>query len=70
MTHYIIGCMTNLRLRSFLVLRTGVIGTLRSDDGDGNGNATKTIGLVSKTTILRMDHAFCTFLCRRCTSTT
>ena len=31
------------------------IGTLRSDDGDGNGNAIKAIGLISKTTIL---HAF------------
>ena len=27
------------------------LGTLRSDDGDGNGNATKAIGLISKTTI-------------------
>ena len=34
------------------------IGTLRSDDGDGNGNAAKTIGLISKTTILRVHHAF------------
>ena len=31
---------------------TTLIGTLRSDDGDGNGNATKAIGLISKTTIL------------------
>ena len=35
-----------------------VIGTLRSDDGDGNGNATKVIGLISKTTILHVHHAF------------
>ena len=34
------------------------IGTLRSDDGDGNGNAAKTIGLISKATILRVHHAF------------
>ena len=34
------------------------IGTLRSDDGDGNGNATKAIGLISKTTILHVHHAF------------
>ena len=27
---------------------------LRSDDGDGNGNATKAIGLISKTTILHV----------------
>ena len=26
-----------------------LLGTLRSDDGDGNGNATKAIGLISKT---------------------
>ena len=35
-----------------------LIGTLRSDDGDGNGNATKAIGLISKTTILHLHHAF------------
>ena len=34
------------------------IGTLRSDDGDGNGNATKAIGLFSKTTVLHVHHAF------------
>ena len=34
------------------------IGTLRSDDSDGNGNATKAIGLISKTTILHVHHAF------------
>ena len=34
------------------------IGTLRSDDGDGNGKATKAIGLISKTTILHVHHAF------------
>ena len=34
------------------------IGILRSDDGDVNGNAEKTIGLISKTTILRVHHAF------------
>ena len=35
-----------------------VIGTLRSDDGDGHGNATKAKGLISKTTILHVHHAF------------
>ena len=35
-----------------------LLGTLRSDDGDGNGNATKAIGLISKTTILHVHHAF------------
>ena len=34
------------------------VGTLRSDDGDGNGNATKAIGLISKTIILHLHHAF------------
>ena len=34
------------------------LGTLRSDDGDGSGNATKAIGLISKTTILHVHHAF------------
>ena len=32
-----------------------ILGTLRSDDGDGNGNATS---LISKTTILHVHHAF------------
>ena len=32
------------------------LGTLRSGDGDGNGNATKAIGLISKTTILHLHH--------------
>ena len=31
---------------------------LRSDDGDGNGNATKAIDLISKTTILHVHHDF------------
>ena len=39
-----------------LYIRT--IGSLRSDDGDGKGNATKAIGLISKTTILHVHHAF------------
>ena len=34
-----------------------MIGTLRSDDGDGQGNPTKAIGLISKTTILHVHHA-------------
>ena len=35
-----------------------MIGTLRSDDVDGNGNPTKAIGLISKTTISHVHHAF------------
>ena len=34
------------------------IGSLRCDDGDGNGNATKAIGLISKTTTLHLHHPF------------
>ena len=34
-----------------------VIGTLRSNEGDDNGNATKAIGLIKKTTTLHV-HAF------------
>ena len=34
------------------------IATLRSDDSDGHGNTTKAIGLISKTTILHVHHAF------------
>ena len=34
------------------------VGTLRSDDGDGNGNATKAIGLIRKKTILHVHYAF------------
>ena len=33
-------------------------GTLRSHDGDGNENFRKAIGLISKTRILHMHHAF------------
>ena len=34
------------------------LGTLRSADGDGNENVKKAIGLISKTTILHVLHAF------------
>ena len=48
----------NLRkIRKPLYFHT-LLGTLRSDNGDGNGNATKAIGLISKTTILHVHHAF------------
>ena len=42
------------KIRKPLYFHT-LLGTLRSDNGDGNGNATKAIGLISKTTIF---HAF------------
>ena len=35
-----------------------LLGTLRSDNGDGNGNSTKAIGLITKRTILHVHHAF------------
>ena len=48
-----------------------VLGTLRSEDGDGNGNATKAIGLLlAKQQFCRYITLFCTFLCRHCTTTT
>ena len=34
------------------------IGTLRSDDRDGNKNVKKAKGLITKTTILQVHHAF------------
>ena len=41
------------------------------DNGDGDGNENdKTRTEISKTTSLHVHHAFCTFLCRRCTTTT
>ena len=35
-----------------------VLGTLRSDDGDGNKDVKKAIGLITKTTILHVHHTF------------
>ena len=35
-----------------------LLGTLTSDDSNGNGNSTKAIGLITKTTILHVHHAF------------
>ena len=34
------------------------LGTLRSDDGDGNGNAPKAISWIGKTTTMHVHHAF------------
>ena len=42
-----------------------IIGSLRKGDSDGNANAR-----ISKTTALHVNHAFCTFLYRHCTTTT
>ena len=46
------------------------LGTLRSDDGDGSENFKKAIELITKTRILYVHHAFCTYHCRHCTTTT
>ena len=35
-----------------------MVGTLRSNDADGNENIKKTIGLISKTTTSHVYHAF------------
>ena len=37
---------------------SSLLGTLRSDDGDGNEYVKKAIGLITKTTTLRLHHAF------------
>ena len=42
----------------------------RSNDGDGNQNVTKAIGLITKTTTLHMHHSFLYIFCRYCTTTT
>ena len=50
------------------------VGTLRSNDADGNEKVkkkNKTIGLISKITTSHVHHTFfCTFLSRFCTTTT
>ena len=35
-----------------------ILGTLRSNDPDGNKNVKKTVGLISKTTISHLHHTF------------
>ena len=57
--HFFPGAVTN-RYNHFLTHHRSeeILGTLRSDDGGGNGNATKAIGLITKTTILHVHHAF------------
>ena len=35
-----------------------IIGTLRCDDGDGNEDVKKAIGLITKTTIFHVHHTF------------
>ena len=54
--------------------KSPLLGSVSNDNGDGNGNenAKKAMGLLSKTTILRVHRicGFCTLLCRHCTTTT
>ena len=51
--------------------RGSKIRSFSNDDGDSNENVKKAIGLQSKKkTTLHVHHSFCTFLCRRCTTTT
>ena len=37
-----------------------ILGSLSNEDGDGNENGKKAIGLISKTTTLHLDQAFFT----------
>ena len=54
--------------------KSPLLGCFSNDNGDGNGNenAKKAMGLLSKATVLHVHHicGFCTFLCRHCTTTT
>ena len=50
---YLLLGSTQIPPSSFLI-----IGTLRSDDGDGNENGKKAIRLISKTTTSHVHHAF------------
>ena len=45
-------------------------GSFSNDDVDGNENVKTAISLLSKTTSLHVHHAFLSFLCRYCTTTT
>ena len=47
-----------------------ILGSLSNDDEDANENGKKKFVWISKTTTLHVLHAFCTFLCRRCLTTT
>ena len=49
---------------------TALIWSFSNDDGEGNENAKKAIGLLSKTTTLHVITLFCTFLCCHCTTST
>ena len=62
---------TKMRMLCRQFARSGeVIESVSNDDGDGNKNGKKVIGLDSKTTTLPVEHAIRTFLCRYWTTTT
>ena len=50
--------------------RDSETGSFSNDDGDGNQDVKKAIGLLRKTTTLHVITLFCTFLYRPCTTTT
>ena len=50
--------LTDKHQMNVLSAEEELLGTLTSDDGNGNGNSTKAIGLITKTTILHVHHAF------------
>ena len=58
---YILLHSRSLSRRATIEIKNGCeatrLGTLRSDDGDGGENVKKAIGLITKTTILRVHHA-------------
>ena len=52
------SCVEIMTGRTILCADSTSPGTLRNHDGDGNENARKATGLMSKTTILHVHHAF------------
>ena len=46
------------RMRAFHAADTKILGSFSNDDGDGNENVKKAIGLWSKTTTLHVPHTF------------
>ena len=64
LSHFIIDhrfvCILCMEETVFLLMFQSklTIGTLRSNDPDGNENIKKTIGSISKTTTLHVHHAF------------
>ena len=50
--------MVLLRRRESYPVPWDIVGTLRSNDADGNENIKKTMGFISKTITLHVQHAF------------